>query len=60
MPNLFNWVADNAVASVGQTRIFPAQHDCDLSSEALLRAVDDRQTRSLQSSYGEGEAWLYL
>jgi hypothetical protein len=33
MPNLFNRVADNAVASVGQTRILPAQHECDFSSE---------------------------
>src|SRR5262249_54416107 len=40
MPDLFEWIADNAAASVGQTRIFPAQHDRDFSGEILLGAVN--------------------
>ena len=40
VPNLFEGIANNPVASVSQTRIFPAQHHGDLGGEVLERAVD--------------------
>ena len=50
MPNLFERVTDNSATGVGQSPVFPAQHDCDFSGEILLGTVDAGDVHNPNSS----------